>query len=139
MGFRIGLKMCSKNIFFLPLVSGLGCPRIWVLMFLCARGAGDGLLGALLLLGRVLPRRAHPEERDPAARLPAALLPGAVDRHLPVAQPDRAGRGRVRVAQPVRTQPLGAAALQELQHRLRPLGETGKLTPTIWGNLIIQN
>ena len=26
--------MCSK-IFLLPLVSGLGCPRIWVLIFLC--------------------------------------------------------------------------------------------------------
>ena len=34
MGFRIDLKLCSK-IFFLPLVSGLGCPRIWVLVFLC--------------------------------------------------------------------------------------------------------
>ena len=26
---------CAPKIFFLPLVSGLGCPRIWVLIFLC--------------------------------------------------------------------------------------------------------
>ena len=37
--------MCSNNIF-LPLVSGLGCPRIWVLIFQCT-----ALCTHVLLLG----------------------------------------------------------------------------------------
>ena len=35
--FGIGVKLTSKNIFLLPLVSGLSCPGFWVWVFLCER------------------------------------------------------------------------------------------------------
>ena len=75
---------------------------------------GHRLLNPLLLFGTVHLGGQQETRRRPAAGLPQTVPARPVDRHLHQPQPDGPGCGRLRVAQPVRPQPVGPPADEKL-------------------------
>jgi hypothetical protein len=85
----------------------------------------DRLQRAVLLQRGVAPRRPSTDLGDPFDGLPPPLLAGTLDRDLHQFEHHGDRRRHLRVVVSVRVEPLGAAALEELQHELGALGDVG--------------
>jgi hypothetical protein len=107
----------------------------------------DRLQRAVLLQRGVAPRRPSTDLGDPLDGLPPPLLAGTVDRDLHQFEHHGDRRRHLRVVVAVRIEPLGAAALKELQHELGALVMWGLLcghlvafkAPKSWPNKFLIN